>query len=107
MTEYLVALTTCPENQSEKLARILVEERVCACVNIIQSVKSLYHWKGKIVTDNESLLIMKTTKSSIENLWSTIKKNHPYDVPEYVTLPIEWGSQDYLDWIRDSMVGSK
>ncbi len=60
MPEFVIALTTCPKDKSEELARSLVEERVCACVNIVSSVKSIYHWKGKIVTEEESLLIMKT-----------------------------------------------
>ncbi len=106
MPEYVVALTTCPKNMSEDLARSLVEERVCACVNIISSVMSIYHWKEKIVTDEESLLIMKTTMNSKQDLWSAIKKKHPYEVPEFVILPIKWGSQDYLSWISDSIEGS-
>ena len=103
MTEYLVALTTCPRNHSEELANILVRERVCACVNIVPSVKSIYHWKGKIETDEEALLIMKTTFEGKERLLNSIKENHPYEVPEFVTLPINWGSLDYLDWIRTSI----
>ncbi len=51
MVEYVVALTTCPKDKSEVLARSLVEDRVCACVNIISNVTSIYHWKDEIVTD--------------------------------------------------------
>ncbi|MHA2152181.1 MAG: divalent cation tolerance protein CutA, partial [Candidatus Thorarchaeota archaeon] len=54
MSEYMVALTTCPKDKSDKLARSLVEDKVCACVNIVSSVKSIYHWKEEIVTDEES-----------------------------------------------------
>ena len=103
MPEYVVALTTCPKDKSEVLARSLVEDRVCACVNIISSVKSIYHWKDEIVTDEESILIMKTQSDHKEALWDSIKKKHPYEVPEYVVLPIKWGSQDYLDWISTSI----
>ncbi|MBY8996240.1 MAG: divalent-cation tolerance protein CutA [Candidatus Thorarchaeota archaeon] len=103
MPEYVVALTTCPIKNSKELARTLVEKRVCACVNIIPKVTSIYHWKDEIVEDSESLLIMKTDTKHIEVLWEAVKKDHPYEVPEYVILPIEWGSQDYLAWISQNV----
>jgi periplasmic divalent cation tolerance protein len=105
MSEFVVALTTCPKNMSAELAHHLVKERVCACVNIVSSVTSIYHWKDEIVIDEESLLIMKTQASYKESLWEAIKKKHPYEVPEFVILPIKWGSQDYLNWISDSIEG--
>ncbi|MGY5856486.1 MAG: divalent-cation tolerance protein CutA [Candidatus Thorarchaeota archaeon] len=105
MSEYVVAITTCPMKISEELARTLVEKRACACVNIIPKVTSIYHWKDEIVTENEAMLIMKTEAKQIESLWEAVKKDHPYDVPEYVVLPIEWGSKDYLDWISQNVCG--
>jgi periplasmic divalent cation tolerance protein len=107
MLEFVIALTTCPKNIGEDLARSLVEDRVCACVNIVSTVKSIYHWKNEIVTDEESLLIMKTQENCKEALWEAIKKKHPYEVPEFVILPIKWGSQDYLNWISASIEGSR
>jgi periplasmic divalent cation tolerance protein len=106
MPEFVVALTTCPRNKSEDLAHSLVDERVCACVNIVSSVKSIYHWKDEIVTDEESLLIMKTQEDYKEILWESIKKMHPYDVPEFVILPIKWGSANYLNWISENIKDS-
>lgn len=103
MSKFVVALTTCPMNISEELARKLVEKRVCACVNIIPKVTSIYHWKGEIVEDSESILLMKTAASHIESLWKAVKEEHPYEVAEYVVLPIEWGSKDYLAWISQSV----
>ena len=103
MPEYVVVLTTCPMKISEELARALVEKRACACVNIIPKVTSFYHWKDEIVEDNESLLIMKTEAKYIEKLWEAVKEKHPYEVPEYVVIPIEWGSQDYLAWISQNV----
>lgn len=99
MPEYVIALTTCPTNKSKDLALSLVDERVCACVNIIPKVTSIYHWKDKIVTDEESVLIIKTQEDCKDALWNTIKEKHPYEIPEFVILPIKWGSQDYLNWI--------
>jgi periplasmic divalent cation tolerance protein len=81
----------------------LVEARVCACVNIIPKITSIYHWKEKIVVDTEALLFMKTESRFAEFLWEILKRNHPYEVPEYIVLPIEWGSQDYLNWISESL----
>ncbi|MFW9981962.1 MAG: divalent-cation tolerance protein CutA [Candidatus Thorarchaeota archaeon] len=103
MSIYVVALTTCPKDISEDLARGLVEEKVCACVNIVSSVKSIYHWKNDIITDEESLLIMKTQKSHKDALWEAIQRRHPYEVPEFVVLQIEWGSPDYFEWITASI----
>ena len=103
MPEYVVALTTCPADKSKNLALSLVEERVCACVNIIPKMTSIYHWEDKLVTDEESLLIMKTEETKKEVLWKSIKEKHPYEVPEFVVLSIEWGSIDYLNWISSNV----
>jgi periplasmic divalent cation tolerance protein len=103
MSEYIVALTTCPTDKSNELGQYLVENRVCACVNIVPRLTSIYHWKDDIVTDEESLLIMKTRENSKEKLWEAIKEKHPYEVPEFIVLPIIWGSSDYLDWISSNI----
>jgi periplasmic divalent cation tolerance protein len=103
MTEYVVALTTCPTDKSRELGDYLVKARVCACVNIIPKVLSIYHWKGDIVTEDESILIMKTRGDSKEKLWTSLKEKHPYEVPEFVVLEIQWGSKDYLNWISSSI----
>ena len=103
MPEYVVALTTCPVDKSKDLALSLVDERVCACVNIVPKVTSIYHWEDKLVMDEESLLIMKTEETNKDTLWKSIKEKHPYDVPEFVILPIKWGSEDYLSWISSSI----
>ena len=103
MPNYVVALTTCPMEKSDELARALVEARACACVNILPKVTSIYHWKDEIVVDNEALLIMKTKAKHTQFLWEVVRKNHPYEVPEYVVLPIEWGSGDYLNWISQNV----
>jgi len=103
MSEYVVALSTCPMNVSKEMARILVERKVCACVNIIPKVTSIYHWKDEIIEDDESILIMKTETKQIEPLWKALKKQHQYEVPEFLVLPIEWGSQDYLAWITQNV----
>jgi periplasmic divalent cation tolerance protein len=102
MSEFIVAFTTCPVEMAEDLARKVVEERVCACVNIIPMVKSIYHWKNELTVDNEALLVMKTRAELASRLEEAIEKSHPYEVPEYVFLRIEEGAKDYLDWMAQA-----
>ena len=102
MTKYIVVMSTAPKDETEKLARTLVESKKCACVNVIKGVTSFYHWKGAIQEDSENILIMKTEFKHKKSLLEVLKKNHSYEVPEFVTIPIEWGSTDYLDWITTS-----
>jgi len=103
MKEYILAMTTCPESISQELARILVEKQVCACVNIVPNIISTYHWKNELVTDAESILIIKTEAGFEERLENTIIENHPYEVPEFIVLDIRTGSKNYLDWISASL----
>jgi periplasmic divalent cation tolerance protein len=102
MSEYILAISTCPENEAEILARKLVESNYCACVNIIRNVSSLYHWKGKIEEDKEAILLMKTRKELEPSLMSELRKHHSYEVPEFIVVPIESGSAEYLGWIAES-----
>jgi periplasmic divalent cation tolerance protein len=104
MKKYILAMTTCPESTSKNLARILVERRVCACVNTIPHVESIYHWKHEVVTDIESILIMKTESQFVDALRETVLEHHPYEVPEFIVLNLESGSKAYLDWISMSIL---
>ena len=104
MTEYILALTTCPTEEAEVLARNLVEAKVCACVNIVEKVRSIYWWKDKIEVEQESILLVKTEKGNREKIWNIIENNHSYEVPEFIVLPIVDGSLDYLRWISGSIL---
>lgn len=106
MKEYVLAITTCPASKAGELAKKLVESRQCACANIIPGVRSIYHWKGKIEDESESIILMKTEKNKVEELESTLKRYHSYDVPEFVVLSIIWGSESYLTWISESVAFS-
>ena len=100
MTDKKIVLTTCGSAEdADRIARALLERRLCACVNIVPGVRSLYHWQGKIEDDAELLLTIKTTEAAIEPLKTALAEIHPYDVPELVVLPVEGGSAAYLDWI--------
>lgn len=96
------AFITCP-NQSvaQTLARGIVEKKLAACVNIVPSIISVYEWQGKIEEDNEVLLMIKTRSSKIPSLAEFVRSNHPYEVAEVISLPIEQGNPPYLKWIGE------
>ena len=98
--KYRVVLVTAPKiTVARKLARLVLEERLAACVNIVRDVESHYWWEGKVCRDAEVLLVMKTAKGRLKALEERVLAVHPYDTPEFVVLPIEAGSKRYLDWI--------
>jgi periplasmic divalent cation tolerance protein len=103
MPSELVAFVTCPNlEEASRLAEMMVEERLAACVNLVQGVQSIYRWEGKTVRDSEVLLIIKTTRECYESLERRVKELHSYSTPEIITLRIERGSAEYLTWLRES-----
>ncbi|TMS23396.1 Protein CutA-like protein [Larimichthys crocea] len=72
-----------------------------ACVNIVPAIKSIYEWQGKIEEDNEVLLMIKTRSSKVPALAQYVRSNHPYEVAEVISLPIDQGNPPYLKWIGD------
>ena len=102
--EYIVVLVTVPtKSEAEKIAKAILSKKVCACVNIISGIKSIFFWKGKINNAKETLLVIKTKKSAYKNLEKIIKKNHSYTVPEIIALPVILGSKEYLNWIKNTV----
>ena len=98
----IVILCTVPdEAAAENLARGLIEGRLAACVNAIPGVKSFYRWQGKIETDTEIQLVIKTRSERFDELAAWISENHPYDVPEIVAIPAERVSEAYRAWAVD------
>ena len=101
-TIFLV-LCTCPDEESaHRLSGFLVQKKLAACVNIVNRIDSIFTWQGKIDRAQESLLLIKTTNTAYAALEQAIKQQHPYDVPEIIALPVELGSPDYLNWIREN-----
>jgi periplasmic divalent cation tolerance protein len=96
----IAVLVTIPEKEAEHLATMLVQERVCACVNIINGAKSIFWWQGKINQAEESLLIIKTKETLFGKLKTLIKNNHPYSVPEIVSFKMDQINQEYLEWLN-------
>ena len=99
---YYLFLVTVPNiEEGQKIAKILVETKLAACVNIIQNIISIYRWKGKIEEDNEHLLLIKTTEENSTKIIQKVKEIHSYTEPECIGLKIEKGSETYLDWIKE------
>jgi len=105
--KYVVFCTVPKGDTGEKIAKSLVEKRLAACVNIIDKIRSIYLWQGKIEDDTESLLIIKTDSKKFEELKKAIKEIHPYTVPEIIALPIVEGIDLYLNWIDEVLFEKK
>jgi len=99
---FLVVFCTAAPGEADGLARMLVEERLAACVNIMP-VRSCYMWYGKVNMDGEVLLIIKTTRIGFEPLKKRILEKHSYSVPEIIAVPVVEGHQAYLDWLSQSV----
>ena len=104
---YSIALTTvASEADAKRIARLLVEEGVAACVSIMPEVRSYYKWKNQLCEDVEWILLIKTRKEFLAPIEEIFYKNHPYELPELVFLSITDGKKDYLTWI-DTVLRSK
>lgn len=98
-----VYITTSSNEESKKIGKKLVEEKLVACVNIIPSIESIYLWKGEIEADEESLLIAKTKAETIDKIIKRVKEIHSYETPAILAIPIIEGSKDYLDYLDSEM----
>ena len=102
-TAYMLVLTTvATDQQASELARSIVSAGLAACVQI-QSLRSVYKWKGEVRTEPEWLLLIKTTNDRYASLEQHIKAHHSYETPEIVKLPITGGSREYLGWIDECL----
>lgn len=101
---YLLVLTTCPSDQVAKdLANEIIDAKLAACVNIVPKIISVYEWQGQKEQSDESLLLIKSTQEESERLQAFIAREHPYELPEVIAVPICGGLPDYLAWISDSL----
>ena len=102
----LVLITAPDLETARKLAKALVTSKVAACVNISPGLVSIYTWEDELHEDQEVLLLVKTRKELIEpRLIPLVTELHPYELPEIIALPIQGGSQAYLEWICDETDG--
>jgi periplasmic divalent cation tolerance protein len=100
MSSCAILMTTVARRaDARKLAKMAVQKRLAACVQVIGGVRSTYRWKGKIEESAEILMLFKTTKKALPGLIKAIKATHPYSLPEIVVVPVTGGSREYLDWV--------
>jgi len=96
----IIVITQVPDRAlAGDLARILLEQRLAACVNIGAPVESIYHWRGRIETGNECPILIKTRSVLYSDVEAAIRKIHPYDTPEIIAIPVVDGDERYLAWI--------
>jgi len=98
----MVVFITAPSGEeARKIAGRLVEERLAACVNIVDGVRSIYRWEGRIEDEAEALMIVKSRIALLPRLRSRVRELHSYTVPEVIALPIIDGSEEYLKWLSE------
>ncbi len=104
MTDKIVVLSTCSTTEeADKIARLVVEERLAACVSVLPGARSMYRWKGAVESAAEFLLIIKSRRDLFERLRCALEKAHSYDVPEVIALPVVDGSANYLNWLEGEL----
>ena len=108
MTGAIVVLTTTDaEEQAERLAALLVDRQLAACVQIVPRIKSVYRWQDKVDSSAESLILIKTTETAYHRVAETISEAHRdwggYETPEIIAVSVDHGVTNYLDWLFESV----
>jgi len=102
---FFLFLVTVPNmEEAQKIAKILVEQKLAACVNVIRNIISWYRWKGEVENNEEQLLVIKTSEANADLIIKKINEIHSYEVPECIGFPIDKGSESYLDWIKENTI---
>lgn len=96
-----IYITAGKEDEAHRIGRILIEEKLAACVNI-HPIKSIYRWEGNIEEETEVAMLVKTKAGLVDEVIKKVKELHSYEVPCIISLPIEKGYPDYLKWIEES-----
>ena len=101
--DYVLVLSTLPgDTDAGAFARALVEDRLAACVNLLPLMESVFRWEGRIDRDTERQMLIKTARERVPALWERVRALHPYDVPEFIVLPIVDGNAAYLKWLAEA-----
>ena len=95
------------QETAHSIAESLVSKKLAACVNIINSVESVYQWQGKIEHEKEYLLLIKTQRTLFSQLKEAVQQLHPYELPEIIAVPIELGEENYLKWIESATLATE
>jgi periplasmic divalent cation tolerance protein len=102
----IVLTTAASLDEARRMGRTLVEERLAACATLAPAVESIYRWQGEIETASEVLLILKTAADQVASLQTRLLQIHSYETPEFLVLPVEWGSPGYLEWLHENLGAS-
>ena len=100
-----VFMTAANRGEAARLAEMLVEKHLAACVQILPEMESVYRWQGKVERQSEVLLIAKTTGAKFEELEKEVRALHSYEMPEIVAVQLTAGSSPYLEWLKTSVGG--
>lgn len=103
MQPVVVFITCSNVFEGQRITKILVENKLAACVNLVKDIKSVYWWKGNIETSEEVLLIVKSDARVLDKLIEIVKNNHSYTIPEIIAIPIINGNPDYLKWMDENI----
>ena len=104
MTEILLVFTTfANEADAARVARVLIEERLIACANLIPAARSLYRWQGAIQDEREVMALMKTRKQDWTALLSRLHELHPYETPECIAVRVAAGAPKYMEWLESAL----
>ena len=104
MEEYIqVFVTNDKKEDAEKIARVLVKDRMAGCTQIVGPIVSTYWWKGNIETAEEWLCLIKSKKSLYQKIEKVVKEMHTYETPEIIAIPIVDGSKDYFEWLKNEV----
>jgi periplasmic divalent cation tolerance protein len=105
---HIVIFITVPnKKEAEHIARQLIENRLAACVNIIDKIESVFRWEGKVQRAGELLLVIKSKKLKLTSIIKLVKSMHSYEVPEIIAIPLIAGYKPYLDWLDESVGKSR
>ncbi len=101
MPDVIITLCTCPDQATaEKIARLLVESKFAACVNILPNVTSIYTWQGQVESAQEYQLVIKSAAANYPAIETAIRNHHPYELPEIIAVSVVRGLPAYLNWIN-------
>jgi len=104
MTDKIVVLSTCgSEEEGERIARLLVDRRLAACVTVVPGARSFYRWQGKVESADEWILLIKSSRGRFDELRLALQTAHSYEVPELIALPVVEGAPNYLNWLEESI----
>ncbi len=101
---FSIVLVTAPDlRTARRLAKVALEARLAACVNLVPRVESHFWWRGEIESSVEVLLVFKTAARHLKALEALVLREHPYDTPEFLAMPLGSGTGCYLDWLGGSV----